>query len=55
MNADASYVDLKSKRQRKSQKLPEGIDVKAIISSNWIDHKRERKKNTAKTSTTKTK
>ena len=32
--------------KEESKKLPEGIDVKAIISSNWIDPpKRERKKN----------
>ena len=47
MNADASLYDFEEQEAKEeSKKLPEGIDVKAIISSNWIDPpKRERKKN----------
>ena len=47
MNADASLYEFEEQEAKEeAKKLPEGIDVKAIISSNWIDPpKRERKKN----------
>jgi SWI/SNF-related matrix-associated actin-dependent regulator of chromatin subfamily A member 5 len=47
MNADASLYDFEEQEAKEeAKKLPEGIDMKAIISSNWIDPpKRERKKN----------
>jgi len=47
MNADASLYEFEDQEAKEeAAKLPEGIDVKTIISSNWIDPpKRERKKN----------
>jgi len=46
MGAENSLYEFEDEEDKKASELPEGIDVKAIISSNWIDPpKRERKKN----------
>lgn len=46
MGAEQSLYDFEDEDEKKDSALPDGIDMKAIISSNWIDPpKRERKKN----------
>ena len=46
MGAENSLYDFEDEEDKKVDSLPEGIDMKTIISSNWIDPpKRERKKN----------
>ena len=46
MGAENSLYEFEDEDDKKVDSLPEGIDMKTIISSNWIDPpKRERKKN----------
>ncbi len=46
MGAENSLYEFEDEDDKKVDALPEGIDMKTIISSNWIDPpKRERKKN----------